>query len=69
MRREFQVHLLNEKGIQAATELGEMFSVLLNQIDQLIPGNSREKSLAITKLQEADFFAKRAVATLPENQE
>ncbi len=67
MKEEFQVHLLNEQGIAKATELGEAFSALLTKLDTLIPVG-RERSLVVTKLQEASFFAKRAVAIEPSNQ-
>ncbi len=68
MRKEFQVHLLNEQGIDKARQLAEAFSTLLDKIDELCPGNSREKSIAITDLEKASFNAKRAIAVLPENQ-
>lgn len=67
MRDEFQVHMLNDEGIRTAKILGEAFSDLLDKIDQHIPPG-RERSLVVTKLQEASFFAKRAVAVDPKNQ-
>lgn len=66
-RQEFQVHKLNDTGIAKATQLGEAFSTCLEQIEALIP-TGRERALVVTKLQEASFFAKRAIAVLPENQ-
>jgi hypothetical protein len=68
MRQEFAVHILNETGIDNATKLGEAFSTLLDTIDQIIPDKSREKSLVATKLEEASYYAKRAIAQLPVNQ-
>ena len=68
MRQEFQVHLLNDKGIAKARELGEEFSIFLDKLERLVPPG-RPLSLVITKLQEASFFAKRGIAELPENQQ
>lgn len=72
MRQEFQVHILNDNGIEQAKELGEAFSDFLDKLEKLIPQaanvNGREMALVRTKLQEASFFAKRAIAVLPGNQ-
>ncbi len=68
MKNEFQVHKLNETGMTKAIELGEAFSELLTKLETIIPAG-RERALVVTKLQEASFFAKRAIAVLPENQE
>lgn len=67
MRQEFQVHLLNDQGIERAKQLGDVFSAALDRIEALIP-QGRERSLVITKLQEASFFAKRAIAVDSANQ-
>lgn len=67
IRQEFQVHLLNETGISKAAQLGCIFSEALEKIEAIVPAG-RERALIITKLQEASFFAKRAIATIPENQ-
>jgi hypothetical protein len=68
VRDEFQVHRLNAAGMAKAQLLGEVFSEALNQIDKIVP-DGRELSLVKTKLQEASFFAKRAIAMHPFNQE
>jgi len=68
MKQEFTVHMLNDAGIAKATELGEAFSTLLETVERILPAQCREKSLVVTKLQEASFFAKRGIAILPENQ-
>jgi len=72
MRQEFQVHLLNDIGIDRAKGVGELFSEFLDKLESFIPQtpsqNGREMALVKTKLQEASFFAKRAIAVLPENQ-
>lgn len=67
MRQEFQVHILNDDGIAKARVLGDLFSGLLTSIEQMIPPG-RDLAVVVTKLQEASFFAKRAVAADPANQ-
>lgn len=67
MRSEFQVHMLNGTGIERATALGEAFSELLTKVEAIVPA-SRERSLVVTKLQEAAFWAKRGMAVDPANQ-
>lgn len=67
IRPEFAVHLLNDQGIAKATELGEIFSEALAEIEQLVPAG-RERALVVTKLQEAAFFAKRGIAVDAANQ-
>ena len=67
MRGEFQVHRLNERGMKIATSIAEAFSQLLDAVDAQVP-SGRDRSLVVTKLQEACFFAKRAIAVAPENQ-
>lgn len=68
MKHEFCVHRLNAEGLAKATALGEAFSTLLETIEALTPPG-RERSLVVTKLQEASFFAKRSIAMLADNQE
>ena len=76
IRDEFQVHLLNDEGIAKARELAGKFSTLLNDLEQLAacqPGqrdspNGREMALVRTHLQDAAFWAKRAIAVHPANQ-
>jgi hypothetical protein len=68
IRPEFQVHILNASGLGKASALQDIFTDALNKIEALVPP-TRERSLVVTKLQEACFFAKRAIAILPENQE
>lgn len=66
-RSEFQVHLLNDAGIAKANALAEVFSATLDTIEKLVPAG-RERSLVITKLQEASYWAKRGIAIDPANQ-
>ena len=69
MNKEFQVHLLNEQGIDKAAEIAMNFDRLLSWLKEgsgCLHG--RELALATTKLEEACFFAKKAMAMNPENQ-
>lgn len=67
IRSEFQVHMLNEAGVERANGIAEIFSSTLDAIDKIVPPG-RERSLVVTKLQEAAFWAKRGVAINPELQ-
>jgi hypothetical protein len=67
MRQEFQVHMLNDDGVDKASQLGEIFSTALTEIEKLVP-KSRELSLVVTHLQDASFWAKRGIAVDPANQ-
>lgn len=66
MNKLFQVHKLNEAGLQKAQELAEQFNNVATFLDGIADG--REKSIALTKLEEACFFAKKSIAIDPENQ-
>jgi hypothetical protein len=67
IREEFNVHLLNAEGIRAARAVAEIFSDTLTQLEALgLTG--REKALVVTGLQQAGFWAKRAIAVLPQHQ-
>lgn len=71
VRSEFQVHLLNDEGISKAAELSVVFSQALTKIEHLVPRTpetGRLLALVTTKLQEASFFAKRAIAVDVTNQ-
>lgn len=63
----FQFHRLNEGGIKMAEEIAIDFSLLLNSLRKICP-DGREFSIVKTKLEEAAFFAKKAVAHDPKNQ-
>jgi hypothetical protein len=62
MNSEFAVHILNEDGIRKAKEIANVFDGTLNAIKDLIGIECREFSIAKTKLEEACFFAKKAMA-------
>lgn len=67
IRKEFQVHILNDQGIEKANAVAEVVSECINKLESLgVTG--RELSLVITKAQELGFFAKRSIAMNPENQ-
>lgn len=65
----FKVHRLNEKGMEKAQKLAANFEELNAFIESLNPAGGRELAIARTKLEEACFFAKKAIAQHPENQE
>lgn len=64
----FKVHMLNELGKAKAYRIGQEFSTLLRTLEEICP-DGRDLAIVKTKLQEASFFAKRAMAVVPENQE
>lgn len=67
MNKEFSVHMLNEQGKSKAQTIAKAFDTLLTTLLAINPEASREMSLARTKLEEACFFAKKAMASNPEN--
>jgi hypothetical protein len=72
----FEVHMLNEEGKRKARGIAYAFDALLAVLEGGIDKNpalalcppSRELSIVKTKLEEACFFAKKAMANIPENQ-
>jgi hypothetical protein len=76
VNREFEVHMLNPTGVAKAKEVAEAFDQLLEKVFTLTSQTvapqtvtkSRELAIVRTKLEEACFFAKKALASLPENQ-
>lgn len=82
MANEFAVHRLNEQGLAKADRIASAFVNLLTELDAIglvaddhHPDGSvtkavsaRERALVVTKLQEASFFAKRAMAMNGQNQ-
>lgn len=69
IRDEFAVHILNKDGLERAGELAKQFSSFLDGLEATCGVGGREMALVRTKLQEASYYAKRAIAMLPENQE
>jgi len=68
MRTEFEVHMLNGAGKANARSIARSFDRLLEDLEALCP-NGREFSIVKTKLEEACFFAKKAMAVNPAFQE
>ena len=64
---EFEVHMLNEMGILKAKEIRITFDNCLNKLKDICP-EGRCLSIVKTKLEEACFFAKKAMASDPSNQ-
>jgi hypothetical protein len=69
MHKAFEVHMLNNIGKQKANDLARWFDTLLSGIESDVCYGCDPRLLAIvtTKLEEACFFAKKAMASLPEN--
>jgi hypothetical protein len=73
MHKEFEVHLLNPEGVAKAKRLAEVFDEALTQIEALAVVHldwPREMAMhaVCTHLEIASFYAKKAMASLPENQ-
>lgn len=68
MNKAFQVHMLNDDGKSKAKQIAMAFDGLLAELATLCPAG-RELALVTTKLEEACFFAKKAMANDPANGE
>jgi hypothetical protein len=68
MHSEFTFHLLNDAGKAKAVEIAQAFDGLLSRLLDLCPPG-RELAIVRTKLEEASFFAKKAMANSPANGE
>lgn len=64
----FKYHRLNPGGYAKCEFVGSAFDDLLSNIETHCPANTREFAIVKTKLEEACFFAKKAIAIDPENQ-
>ncbi len=62
VNKEFEFHLLDEEGKAKAQEIAESFDALLTKLLEINPKASREMSICRTKLEEASFYAKKAMA-------
>ena len=73
IRSEFTAHMLNTTGKVKAAQIADGFSVLLNGLEDIIgetgPASARAFALVKTKLEEASFYANKAMAAKTENQE
>lgn len=65
----FAFHRLNAAGIEKAQNIACAFSELAKLVVEQNVNGSRERSIALSKLEEACFFAKKSMACLAENQE
>lgn len=66
MHPQFQVHRLTEEGLAQATVVALKFDELLYSLDAITgAASSREMAIVRTKLEEACFFAKKALANNP----
>ena len=63
----FQFHRLNEAGVHKGEMIAESFDILLNDLRKWCP-EGREFAIVKTKLEEASFFAKKAMAQDTDNQ-
>lgn len=67
MNKLFQVHMLNDLGVKTAEDIAAHFDGLLAHLSTVCP-DGRELALVKTKLEEACFYAKKAMASDPRNQ-
>lgn len=67
MHQAFRVHMLNEKGKGLASEIAGAFDELAARLFLICP-QGRELAIVMTKLEEACFFAKKAIANVEANQ-
>lgn len=65
----FDVHMLNDDGKRAACRIAVDFTELLRSLEETCGKDGREMAVVRTKLQEAAFFAKRAMAVQPKYQQ
>jgi hypothetical protein len=63
----FSFTVMSEEGRTKSQHIAEMFSTLLHALEDTLPGNNREFAIAKTKLEEASFFAKKALRNYKEN--
>lgn len=61
MHAAFQTHVLTEEGMAKARKIAEAFDRLTTELSELCEGG-RELAIVHTKLEEACFFAKKAMA-------
>ena len=70
MQREFEVHLLNEDGLRAMTNIASQFSSLLYNLEIITRDGSlnseynRLFEIGRQKLEEACFYIKKSIAQI-----
>jgi hypothetical protein len=62
----FDTHKLNESGFEEVRKFKSLMSLAVTEALSLLP-DSREKSIFVTKLEEAMFFGTKAIASKTEN--
>lgn len=62
----FETHKLNEQGFEAVKVLKSKMNKTVTEVLEVLP-EGRDKSIFKTKLEEAMFFATRAIAADPSN--
>ncbi len=62
MYKEFEVNKVNEEGLLVMGKIASLFNDLLTILLNNEGADPREMSIVKTKLQEACFFAKKAIA-------
>jgi hypothetical protein len=60
---------LNEIGLGKVQEIREGFTHVMEHLEEILPGNSREISIIRTKLEEASFYAVKAVRNYEGNRQ
>ncbi len=65
---EFKTHRLNELGMEKSVAIRTAMSAALQVVENCLPQPSRERSIVVTKLQEASMFAILAVSMDAVNQ-
>ncbi len=68
INKEFANHVLNDHGVARSGDITHAFDTLLNTLLHINPDASREMSLVRTKLEEASFYARKALALNPVHQ-
>lgn len=68
MNTEFETQQVNPSGLSKIRDVRIALNQALNEILHICPEPSRELSIARTKLEEAGFFAVKAVCLDPKNQ-
>jgi len=65
---EFEVHRLNQRGLENADSIATWFDTVLEEIKGIVP-EGRQLSLVKTHLEQACFYAKKGMAQQSANQE
>lgn len=64
----FETHKLNEQGFENVKEFKEIMAKSVKEVEKLLP-EGREKSLFLTKMEEAMFFGTKSIASKDGNYE